>query len=217
MKHRRQRPIENSSEDSDASLGPVFRPRQVPAQHFFDTTEDNATRDSDSDNISTPRKFEKRNPRTGETSTAKTSAVRFIDQEAVHESAGDSDNETEEESDESDSSLKEFISDDEYFEPDESPGDADTDNSDATARPEDSFSSRSVPLRMEADCPFDIVESKAVAREMRMEADELEDMQAIKEGQSFVEQGVAFPQDANLDTWYTDPREKKFSRLKKST
>jgi hypothetical protein len=214
MKHRRQRPIEESSaEDSD--LGTVFRPRQVPVQPFFDTTEDKESKSEES----SPRKFEKRNPRTGE-STKKTSAVRFIDQEAVHES-GDSDEETEEESDESDSSLKEFISDDEYFEPDDSPGDADTDNSDATARPEDSFSSRSVTRRMQAvegeDCPFDVVESKDVAREMRMEADELEDWQTIKEGRSIVETGVAFPQDADLDTWYTNPRTKQFSRLKRST
>jgi hypothetical protein len=147
------------------------------------------------------KNFQRRNPKTGEIiGKPEHPAAKFADLEAVHNSCSES--ESDSSADETDGSLKEFItSEDESQSSATEKSEESSESSDSEEPSSDSFIELK-PTRMKniREFPFDVTEIPRVSK--YQSRDKMDDLMTIQEGREFVNNGYAFPQSANLKDWY---------------
>jgi hypothetical protein len=177
----------DDEESSGSEINPILKPKQTDDEESSGSEIDPIFREPliqpqnllNYSSEEEDNQFEKRNKKTGELHRNKKSVQRFIDIEAIHES--DSDCSTSE--DEHDTTgLDDFVDEEELI------PECETSNSDS----EDEY--------FEASSSDEDSDDSYVSKKPAMD-----DLRTIKEGQSIVENGYAFPQDADLSQWYHRP------------
>jgi hypothetical protein len=216
MIKRKQVSIEESSDEEQINV--------VPVQDFgYDKDIDESTSDSELKQEQKARwskRYQRRNPRTGQIiGKPENPASKFVDLEAIHDNCSDSNLSSSE--DESDGSLKEFVTSEQESDSSASEASDSSESSDSETASTDSFIELKKPVRMKkhVNSPvgknspktqimdtevFDVSEIPRVKK--HQSRDKMDDLMTIKEGQSIVTNGYAFPQSANLKHWYFKPQ-----------